>query len=47
MVEMFGIGKTLEFLELRHNKDKTWSREELEQIRDYYKAEYTDTYENN
>lgn len=47
MIEMFGTKKVLEFLELRHNKDKTWTREELESIEREYKDLYKETYENN
>ena len=37
MVEIHGIDRVLEFLELRHSKDKTWSKEELEAVAEIYK----------
>ncbi len=37
MIEKFGPEKVLEFLELRHSKDKTWSKHELEVILEKYK----------
>lgn len=32
MIEKYGTEKVLEFLELRHNKDKVWTVEELEEV---------------
>jgi len=32
MIKEYGQEKVIEFLELRHNKDKKWSREELEEV---------------
>jgi hypothetical protein len=37
MISIWGVDKVMEFLELRHNKDKTWRREELEEIYIKYK----------
>ena len=47
MVEMFGTAQTLEFLELRHNKDKTWTRQELEDILALYTRKYAELLEKN
>jgi len=38
MIAEYGQNKVLEFLELRHNKDKKWSREELEEVIDKYQV---------
>ena len=38
MITEYGQDKVLEFLELRHNKDKKWSREELEEVIDKYQV---------
>jgi len=32
MISIWGTDKVLEFLELRHNKDKTWRKQELEEV---------------
>ena len=42
MIEIFGIPATVEFLELRHNKDKTWRREELEEILALYQRKFNE-----
>lgn len=39
MIEMYGYEKTMEFLELRHDKDKVWTRDELERVIDIYEYE--------
>lgn len=44
MIAEYGQDKVLEFLELRHNKDKKWSREELEEVIDKYQV-YVNEYE--
>jgi len=44
MIAEYGQEKVLEFLELRHNKDKKWSREELEEVIDKYQV-YVREYE--
>ena len=36
MIKEYGQDKVLEFLELRHNKDKTWRREELYKVIEIY-----------
>lgn len=47
MLKMFGLEQTLEFLELRHNKDKTWTRQELEDILALYTRKYKELLEKN
>lgn len=37
MINKYGTEKVLEFLDLRHNKDKTWRRCELEEVIERYK----------
>ena len=44
MIAEYGQDRVLEFLELRHNKDKKWSREELEEVIDKYQV-YVREYE--
>jgi hypothetical protein len=47
MLDLHGEKKVKEFLELRHNKDKTWTIKELEEIKEEYKGLYKDALENN
>ena len=42
MIKEYGQEKVLEFLELRHNKDKKWSREELEKVITRYQVSVTE-----